>query len=1218
MAPSLQERFGLKKKKNFDAFDDNSYMSEEVADLHAAAPGSTELYVSSLEPTEEEREEDKEQAPSESQTPSGERGPTVLGRLLGKNGSSFPRKSSKNSFQSASSKYLKNAQSNQSADTAGLDTPPCHSINVVAEDAPQTPAKSRRMSLKKPKRRSVACKQSLLKGADCESDESLSDDDGYRPSKGMEALKPNRPKDSELESSLSGDIGKVDYEYDNFGAPGLHDESHDNEDSQNGKEGDHKGRPKLLAAPSGESLMDTGRPKLLAKPSGESLMDMQRALASQSQNEPKPSETKVRSKRRSRRIANEPQGAQFMPSLMSADADAECETEGSTEVDDVGYQPTPMASSSQRRPSLLSAPSRSGDYYDGESTEEDNSCEPSLPEAQTYSRRPSLLSAPSQSGDLVDDGDNSSLPSLPPLPNLSFPSPHEEKFDPKEAKVVPVKFKRSSERRPKESQPASDPKCEVIESKSVPPSKSIAGYWNVAKPVGNDKNPVMNSPAKSKRSSGRKPKEPQPASDPECEGDGCSDEDDDGYLPTAMKSNRPALLSAPSQSSLEGEIFDNEDQNEPNPLAAQSQASLNCSLSDLGPDGTNNGEGSAVFSLSALEKDKNYSNPAKSVLKKEGDDSMAKLDSSLQGLTMAFEGGDGSQSNLYLANVRKNRVRGPGEVDPSLRSTRSNLSFSVNVDPNGETQSINVDTRLPTIESPSKKSRGRNIRGDTEIADMSDIDAPSFATKFAENSSKLSQRSHIASPRKQPRELPQIDLSEQESPTRSPPRRQDLEQEHHCPKAPKTSLRPSKSHALHRRTKSSLPKEDVLKTGPSEKPSMSKSLHRPRSKSPRRKMMRPKDESRVDTSEQEGTGDVSPTSVGGLSPPRRRQRKVTPTTTPKAATYSITPATTPKAASSSTTPTTTPKATSSSNLFKATTPNPRSTTRHSSTSTTPRRAQTPRGTSSKNVVKNSDSFKKFLHQSSGSMRDLCPLNEDQETISKDVVSESLQKVKSTRNLNRSSENHGKTNSLKNLIAESPRTTSSRNLVTDSSRKKGSSSVNPESSRKTSSSSVNPESSRKSSSRSVNPESMRRTGSSRSVNPESPRRTSSSRKLNTESPRRTSSSTNLNSESPRRTTSSRNFRAESPRRASGSRNANTASLQKTGSWRNMDTASPTKAGRDLLKRAQSSSKMSTSDWNYEPNRRHVTPASEDDADNRDRDTNKVSVRHLQQIPSIDIC
>jgi hypothetical protein len=1154
MAPSLQERFRLGRKKNFDAFDDSSYVSEESGDKEVATPtASVQPYVSSLEPTQEEPQEDKEQAPLPPSPPlSNEVAPSVLGRLLGKHAPGSPRKSSKNSFQSAASKLSK--QTVQSTATARIDNTSRLSSNTtapVAEDAPQTPAKPKRKSVKRPKARSQF-KQSLLKGADSESDESLSDDDGHPTAEILDLL-----------NSSMVDMDEGDHEDDKL----RESLNVDREDRQDEKEDDHSERPKLLAAPSRESLMDP---------------------VPSTQNDPNPSQeekdsmvrTSARPKRWGGRGTKEPQGAQFMPSLMS-DPDADCESELSSDVNNGGYLPTPMASS---RPTLLSAPSRSGDLFDDEdSTEGDNSREPSQ-------------AVPSQAA------------------SGYFYGGDEKKDDHKERpKMLPPPSEASLGCRFSDS---------VIESQSVPsPSEAIG-------PV-NGKRPVVR---KTRRRGGRRPKEPHPASDPECEGEGSSDEDDDGYLPTAMassQSSRPPILSAPSQSSLEGDIFDhNEDDqsSEPNPLAAPSQASFNCSLSDLRPDVINNGEESAVFSLSALEDDKRHSSPAKSLLQMEGDESMSKLDNSLMELSMAFEDQDGgSQVNLYLAKVRQNRVKGPGEVDPvggSVRSTRSSLSFSVTVDPNGETQSINVDTRLPTIESPTKKTRGRNIRGETKIADMSDIDAPSFAAKSTESSSRHSQRSRIASPRKQPRESPQINLSEQESrspPLQVSPDRQDLQ-------SPKTS-RHSKSQSLHRRSKTSQPDEDLSKSGPGGE-QMSMSQHSPRS--PRRKM-RPKGETRappslplggddvsqanqgpetkvsarVGSSEQEVGGeapttraptsrrqfphaamketdtveeDVSPTSVEGFSPPRRQQRKVPPVTTPRAA--------------------------SSRNLFKATTPTPRSTSRHISTPTTPRRAQTPRGTSSRNVVKRSDSFKRLLRQmgKTNSIRDLCSLKEDQEATPSNLVfespqkvreslqkakstkvkedqeatpsnlvlespqkvRESLQKARSTRYLNRSSENPGRASSSRNLMAESPRKTSSRNLVADSPRKTSSlKHVDQESPRKSSSKSVNPESPRKSSSRSVNP--------------------------------------------------------ESPRRTSSSRNVHIASLQKSGSSRNVHIASPLKSGRDLLKRAQSSRIMPSSDWNYEPNRKHqVTPVSEDDPDTPHRDANKTGVRHLQQIPTIDIC
>jgi hypothetical protein len=1333
MAPSLQERFGLRKKKIFDAFDDSSYMSEEeVGDL-VDAPASAELYVSSLEPTQEDPEEDKEQAPLPPPQPlTNERAPSVLGRMLGKNPSS-PRKSSKNSFQSATSRLTKTAQCYQSTDIA---SPPA----AVAEDAPQTPAKLKHKSPKKTKRKSVQCKQSLL---DSGSDESLSDDDGYRPSKGMTLLKPNRPKvlavDNEVESSLSVGMGEVDKcsSPRSLEAPSLHSECDRAELSSSHSRGDHKERPTVLPAPSDGCLMDMAlasqndpnpsettsampkrrgvrkgpslhsecdhaelssshsrgdhkeRPTVLPAPSDGCLMDM--ALASQndpnpsetssakpkrrgvrkgpslhsecgraelspshtrgdhkerpsvlpapsdgclmdmalaSQNDPSPAETSsakpkrrgvregpsLRSecdraelssshtrgdhkerhtvlpapsqgslmdmalaiqndpnptettsampKRRGVRRSNEPQGAQFRPSLMSADADADCESESvvPAEVDDGGYLPTPMG----RRPSLLSAPSQSGDFIDaGDSTEDDDASESSLPAAP-----------------ILDDNN---------------------------------KTKRDEKK---------DDQNSVIESQSVP-------------------NPsVVNASAKTKRNSGRRPKDSQPASDPDREGEASSDEDDDGYLPTSMassKSSRPAILSALSQSSLTGNVFDNGDHNkdkqssEPSPLADQSQASIDCSLSDLGPDGTNSGEDSTVFSLSALEK-KKHSSPAKSLLMPDGDDSTSKLDKSLQALSMASgDREDGGQSNLFLAKNRQNKVKGPGEVDPSVRSTRSSLTFSVTVDSNGETQSINVDTRLPMIESPTKKTRDHNIQGDNKIADMSDIDAPSFAVKSTENSSRHSQRSRIALSKKQPKELPQIDLSEQESrspPRQGSPRRQHLQQEHHSPKSPKTS-RPSKSQSLHRRSKNSTPVEDVSKSGPSrEQISMSQN----------RKMMKAKGDTRVhpgpllgdddvnqtdqgrenkasaraDKSEKspasrrqllramtKETGiveeNVSPTSVEGFSPPRRQQRKVAPTTTPKAASSrNLTLATTPKAMSSrNLTPATTPRADTSSDLFKATTPNPRGTSglgkattpnpRSSrKTVTTPRRAQTPRGTSSsRNVDKSSDSFNKFIRQmgKSGNIGDLCSLKEDEETSSRNVVPESLENGKNTKNLSRPSENSQRTSSLRHLIAQSPRKTNSlRNLVADSSRK---------------------------------------IISSMCVNPESPRKVSSPRSVNPESPRRATSSKNVNPEPPRRATSSRKLNPESPRGTTSSRNLNRASLQKAGSSRNVKTASPLNAGRDLLKRAQSSRMMPSSDWNYEANRRHVATAPGDDPDNRDRDANNTSSRHLR-IPSIDLC
>jgi hypothetical protein len=1254
MAPSLQERFSLRKKKNFDAFDDSSYKSEESGDLDAPA-GSDEPYVSSLEPTEEEPEEDKEQAPLPPPPPlTNERAPSVLGRLLGKNPSS-PRKSSKNSFQSSTSKLTKQTQSNPSADIASTPV-------AVAEDAPQTPAKTpaklTRKSPKKTKRESRQCKQSLLD--DSGSDESLSDDDGvYRPSKEMALMKPNRPKvlavESEVESSLSVGMGEVN----TFSNPSslegssLHDECDRAEFSSSHSRGDQKERRSVLPAPSQESLMDmalacqnepntsettSARPKrrgvrrsnepqgaqpssledpslhdecdrvelssspsrgdhkerrtVLPAPSQESLMDM--ALASQ--NDPNTSETT--SARPKRRGFRRPQGAQFIPSLMSADADCESKSVVASEVDDGENLPTPMG----RRPSLLSAPSQPGDVIDdGDGTEDDDASESSLPAA------PIPDDSNNGGGDETKDDHNS-----------------------------------------------------VIESQSVPSPS------------------VVNASAKSKHNSERRPKVPQPAFDPEREDEGSSDEDDDGYLPTSMassKSSRPAILSVLSQSSLTGDIIDNGDHNkdnqssEPSPLADQSHASLDCSLSDLGPDRTYNGEDSDVFSLSALEK-KNHASPVKSLLKAEGDDSTSKLDSSLQGLSMAFEDREGgSQSNLFLAKIRQNKVKGPGEVDQSVRSSRSSLSFSDTVDPNGETQSINVDTRLPAIESPIKETRGHNIRGDNKIADMSDIDEPSFASKSTENSSRHSQRSGIASPKKQPREPPQIDLSEQES--RSPPRqggsprRQHLQQEHHSSKSPKTS-RPSKSQSLHQRSQSAIPVEDVSKTGPSsEQVSMSQHTR----SSPRRKMMKSKGDARVHPGPLVGDIDfsqtdqgrekevstraeksehveenVSPTSVEGFSPPRRQQRKVTSTTTPKVVrSRNLTQATTPKAASSrNLTQATTPKAASSSDLFKAstpnpssslfkattpnaratsglgkaTTPNPRSSRR---TPTTPRRAQTPRGTSSsRNVDKSSDSYKKFIRQmgNSGNIGDLCSLREDEETSSRNLVPESPQNVK-----NRPSEYSERTSSLRNLIAESPRKTSSSMSVNlESPRKANSSrSVNPESPRRaTSSRNLNPESPRRAtSSRNLNPESPRRATSMRNLNPESPRRATSSRNLNPESPRRATSSRNLNPESQRRATSSRNPNPESPRRTTSSRNQKRASLQKAGSSRNVKTASPLNAGRDLLKRAQSSRIMPSSDWNYEPNRRHVTPASEDDPDNRGRDANKTSSQHLR-IPSIDIC
>jgi hypothetical protein len=1286
MAPSLQQRFGLGRKnpfakKTFDVFDDsNSCMSEEGGDLDVTnGSPPAQLNATSLEPTQEEALEDKEQAPPSPTSPtlSNEVAPSVLGRLLGKSPGS-PRKSSKNSFQSAASRLStsKQTQSNQSNTAARIDN------TNTSEAIPQTPSK--RKGWRTPR---LQCKQSLLQSTTCDNgdDESLSDDDGY-PSAGAGLVKLERLKalavNKECEPSLSIDIGEVNNADDkSLLAPSLHEEStdsncadlsstQDEEHSEDNEEDDH--------------------------------------------NDPDPSETNgtkekknpmvrtsVRTRRRGGRKPKEPQCAQFltsehqcaqfMPSLMS-DPNAVCEE---SEVSSNADIPTPTASSNP-------------DADCEESEESEVSSDEDLPTVtpsseQEHKERRRVLPAPSNEslGFMVD--------------RRSVPSPSEAGGDKKEEhkerrRVLPapsnesLEFMVDRQSVPSPSETGGDKKEEHKERRSVLPAPSneslefMVGRQSVPGPseaIGNMdvEDPMVKASAKSQRRGGRRSKEPQgaepvplSASDPESESEDYS-EDHGGYLPTAMTSSKSSRQA--SQSSLDHN--EDDQSSEPSPLVALSQTSLDSSASDLRPDGTSNDEGS-VFSLSALEGAKNRSSPAISLSNAEENDSTSKLDNSLKKLSTAFDDlDDGSQVNLYLAKVRQNRTNGSGEVDPlggSVRSTRSSLSFSVTVGPKGETQSINVDTRLPTIESPTKMTRGRGAQGDPKIADMSDIDLPSFAVKSVENISKHSQRSRMASPKRQPRESPQIDPSEQElrsAPLQVSPRRQVLQQGEYSPKTPKTS-RLSKSQHLNRTVQ---PDEDLSNAGPSgeqislsqhspsksprrqmrssvpsgEKTSMSQhspsksprkqtrssvpggeqismSQHPPRqaSSSPR-KQMRSKVETKSQTdlnsdtkvsptsrrrshdATEKETGivkeDVSPTSVQEFSSPhRRQQRRVSPTTDANEKETGIVE-----------------EDVSPTSVGEFSSPNRRHERRV--TPTTPRTgssrnllgSQTPRGTSSRNLLgsqtprgtRTAPRTGSSSTPRTGSSRNLLGSQTPRGTSSRNVVKMSDSFKKMLRNM-------GNTDSIKNLCSlKEDQEAGSVDLVQEplhlvrASLQKANSTKNLSRSNETSgrtSSSRNLIGEKTRSSRKLVVDSPRKTSSSRRANPETPRRAQSSRKVVAESPRKTSSSRHLDLESPRKTSSSRNVNRESPRRAQSSQNFNTESLQRTSSSRNMKQESPLKTGRSLLLRAQSSRILPNSDWNYEPNRRHqVKPVTKDDPANFRRDAKKTVV---PQLPSIDIC
>jgi hypothetical protein len=723
------------------------------------------------------------------------------------------------------------------------------------------------------------------------------------------------------------------------------------------------------------------------------------------------------------------------------------------------------------------------------------------------------------------------------------------------------------------------------------------------------------------------------------------EEVDRGYQPISMGSKAPRMSRRPSllaflEVSNEKMAGDhNEDDH-----------------SDLRPDANKSGveSGNKDESESGPKSQDDKSDPSST----EPNEPMSKLDNSLEKLALAFEDqDDGSQVNLYLAKVRESKEKDSGGVDlkgGSVRSTRSSLSFSVTVDPNGETKSINVDTRLPTIESPTKKKRSHRIRGETNIPDLSNIDAPSFAVKsersrssaedvprHSQRSSRLGSPKKQSSPKKQPRESPQTDPSERSS--RS------------VPKNPKTP----RSKTKHR-SRTSQPDEDiagqpadrtlemldlaappVTKTGRSgekSSKSLSKSMHNhPRSP---RKTMRVKGEVRVHPSpllasplvggDEVGQPEQSPENkvssrvdmlrqevagedLANHTPESRRQFlqvsvKEDDNAEDDASPTSVAELASPKkqergragSISSTSTPVT-PRSTSSRDLFKSTTPNSRSGVKHLSSPVTPRsessgglfKATTPRSMS--RSMSSRDFAQKDMMKKSDSFRNVLQSREMGESDGiKNICSLKDGPEASSGDLNQ--ESLQKSNSPRNL-SNSPRNLSNspRNL-SNSPRNLNQSSESP---------------GKTSNSRNVYADSKRKTSSMMDLH--SPRKTSNSRHLNSEPLQRTSSLVgvpqdcslvNDPQDAPRKTGRG----LGSPRKTMSSRHLNSTTLHTTSSSMNVPQVSPRKTGRASPRKTMSSRHL---------NSKTLQKTSSSHTSRIVHDGIQTVATQLQQMPSIDV-
>jgi len=307
---------------------------------------------------------------------------------------------------------------------------------------------------------------------------------------------------------------------------------------------------------------------------------------------------------------------------------------------------------------------------------------------------------------------------------------------------------------------------------------------------------------------------------------------------------RCGAVNVPSQSSISAEDLlghggghsgEAEEKDVDISLGAPSEASLDVDFCTLvaddfkhgapsGPSQSCSSFGSSLMEL--LDVDEEYfaaSDPSLEFAKEMGSASMSSF-----GIEKANASFNGDRINGCMSKLREKRSSASG-VDASLRggsfrSTRSSLSLSLFVsDSAGETQFVNVDTRMPTIDSPMKKrtsrvklsraeSTSKQLDLSSKLANLSDIDAslsrPPSPVK--ESSTHLRPRSPVRESSRHSRPRLPVKESLRHLRPRSPVKESSKHSQPRCPV--KESSRHSRSQPLRHSPRTPLKEPSKIST----------------------------------------------------------------------------------------------------------------------------------------------------------------------------------------------------------------------------------------------------------------------------------------------------------------------------------------------------------------------------------------------------------------------